>query len=138
MWLLLFENEKQNEAYGEESVIFPEHFRCTQHCNNAGADWYSIGPCFPTFSHWGKQRKLGNLSQHTGASRWDCYCPQKTAKEPSLLCRPCPGTWQAEDIISEPTCLRTGLGSSTRLEKSAVVGALRCGTVVNTKRSYKS
>lgn len=55
----------------EKSVIVPEHFLWSQHCSNAGAGMYSIGPYFPAF-HIVANRKLGNLSQHTGANRRGC------------------------------------------------------------------
>lgn len=62
----------------EKSVMVPEHLLWTQHCSDAGAGVYSIGPCFPTF-YLVANGKLGNLSQHTGANRRGCE--QETVQE---------------------------------------------------------
>lgn len=92
----------------EKSVMVPEHFPWTQHCSDAGAGMYSVGPYFPTFDIVAN-RKLGNLSQHTGANRRGCK-----QRRLSRNCSSCPDPVQAScrlrALISGPICSQDMIG----------------------------
>lgn len=103
--------ENRMKPYREEKlIIFPGHFLYTQHCSDAGADVYSIGPYFPTFHIVANRANYEICHNMLGQTDEAAAVQRRLPRNSSSCPDPMQASYRLRALISGPICSRDMIG----------------------------